>query len=226
MAAVLPEERVDLLYHSYDGGGAEIDGPSILVRKSLGSSVSVGLNHYVDNVTSASIDVLVSASAYTEKREENSVAVDYLRDKTTVSLGLTRSRESDFDADTMSLGVSQDLFGDLTTLSISFAIGDNVVGQNGNDEFEEETTVRSYRVGLSQVFTRNTIVAFTYEAITDDGYLNNPYRSLHRLKHARRFQFSTRSLSRHTRQQCFRGACQLLSGATFRGARRYAAVRG
>ena len=178
MAAVLPEERVDLLYHSYDGGGAEIDGPSILVRKSLGSSVSVGLNHYVDNVTSASIDVLVSASAYTEKREENSVAVDYLRDKTTVSLGLTRSRESDFDADTMSLGVSQDLFGDLTTLSISFAIGDNVVGQNGNDEFEEETTVRSYRVGLSQVFTRNTIVAFTYEAITDDGYLNNPYRSV------------------------------------------------
>ncbi len=178
MAAVLPEERVDLLYHSYDGGGAEIDGPSILVRKSLGSSVSVGLNHYVDNVTSASIDVLVSASAYTEKREESSFAVDYLRDKTTVSLGYTRSRESDFDADTMSIGISQDLFGDLTTLSISFAIGDNVVGQNGNDDFEEETTVRSYRVGLSQVFTRNTIVAFTYEAITDDGYLNNPYRSV------------------------------------------------
>ncbi|MDH3856544.1 MAG: hypothetical protein OEV07_01000, partial [Gammaproteobacteria bacterium] len=30
-AAVLPEERVDLLYHRYDGGGAEIDGPSFLV---------------------------------------------------------------------------------------------------------------------------------------------------------------------------------------------------
>jgi hypothetical protein len=70
-AAVLPEERVDLLYHRYDGGGAEIDGPSILVRKNLGDSVSVGLNHYVDNVTSASIDVLVSASEYTEERTEN-----------------------------------------------------------------------------------------------------------------------------------------------------------
>ena len=67
----MPEERADLLYHSYDGGGVEIDGPSVLVRKNLGNSVSLGLNHYVDNVTSASIDVVVSASEYTEKREEN-----------------------------------------------------------------------------------------------------------------------------------------------------------
>ena len=92
IAAVLPEERADLLYHKYDGGGAEIDGPSLLVRKNLGDKVSVGLNHYVDNVTSASIDVLVSASEYTEKREENSLFVDYLRQKTSMSLGYTQSQ--------------------------------------------------------------------------------------------------------------------------------------
>lgn len=177
-AAVLPEERADLLYHSYDGGGAEIDGPSLLLRKNMGSSVSVGLNHYVDNVTSASIDVLVSASEYTEKREENSINVDYLRQKSTMSLGYTKSVESDFEATTMSLGVSQDMFGDLTTVSIGFAIGDNVVGQNGNDAFAEDVTVRSYRVGLSQIVTRNLVMAFTLETITDEGYLNNPYRSV------------------------------------------------
>jgi len=32
-AGVLPEDRADLLYHSYDGGGVTIDGPSLLVRK-------------------------------------------------------------------------------------------------------------------------------------------------------------------------------------------------
>ncbi|HEY5740324.1 MAG TPA: hypothetical protein VIW27_11395, partial [Gammaproteobacteria bacterium] len=100
-AAVLPEERADLLYHRYDGGGAEIDGPSLLVRKNVGDAVSVGFNHYVDNVTSASIDVLVSASEYTERREENSLNLDYLRQKTTMSLGYTRSLESDFDATTL-----------------------------------------------------------------------------------------------------------------------------
>ncbi len=177
-AAVLPEERVDLLHHKYDGGGVEIDGPSVLVRKNIGSSVSLGLNHYVDNVTSASIDVVVTASPYTEKRTENSIFVDYLRQKSTMSIGFTRSTESDFDADTLSLGLSQDMFGDLTTVSISFALGDNVIFQNGNDDFEEEATVRSYRLGVSQIVTRNLAMAFTFETITDEGYLNNPYRSV------------------------------------------------
>lgn len=47
-AAVLPDERIDLLYHGYDGGGAEINGPSILVRKNIGASASVAANYYVD----------------------------------------------------------------------------------------------------------------------------------------------------------------------------------
>ncbi len=183
-AAVLPEERADLLYHSYDGGGATIDGPSILLRKNIGDSVSVGLNHYVDNVTSASIDVLVSASEYTEKREENSIAFDYLRQKTTMSLGFTRSEESDYQAETLSLGISQDMFGDLTTVAMSFAYGDNTVGQNNDESFEEFAEVRSYRLSVSQIMTKSMVVAMTFETITDEGYLNNPYRSVRYLDDA------------------------------------------
>ncbi len=177
-AAVLPEERADLLYHKYDGGGVEVDGPSVLVRKNVGDSFSVGLNHYVDNVTSASIDVEVSASEYTEERTESNVSLDYLRQKTTVSFGYTVSDESDYEAKTLSLGVSQDLFGDLTTVSMSFAYGDNTVGRNGDDDFEEEAKVRSYRFGISQILTKSLVMAFTLETITDEGYLNNPYRSV------------------------------------------------
>ncbi len=177
-AAVLPEERGDVLYHSYDGGGATIDGPSILVRKNFGESVSIGLNHYVDNVTSASIDVVVNASEYTEKREENTLSVDYLRQKTTMSFGYTRSIESDYDATTLSVGISQDMFGDLTTVSLGFALGDNIVGQNGNDAFEEDTRVRSYRVSVSQILSKSLVMALAFETITDEGYLNNPYRSV------------------------------------------------
>ena len=177
-AAVLPDERADLLYHKYDGGGVEVDGPSVLVRKNVGDSFSVGVNHYVDNVTSASIDVQVSASEYTEERTESNVSLDYLRQKTTVSFGYTVSDESDYEAETLSLGVSQDLFGDLTTVSMSFAYGDNTVGRNGDDDFEEEAKVRSYRFGISQILTKSLVMAFTLETITDEGYLNNPYRSV------------------------------------------------
>jgi len=177
-AAVLPEERGDILYHSYDGGGVTVDGPSVLVRKNFGDSVSLGYNHYVDNVSSASIDVITQASPYTEQRKENSILFDYLRDKTTMSFGYTSSVESDFDATTGFINISQDMFGDLTTVSMGFAVGDNIIRQNGNDSFEEESKIRNYRLSLSQIFSKSLIVAFAMETITDEGFLNNPYRSV------------------------------------------------
>ena len=53
VAGVLPEERSDVLYHLYEGGGVRIDGPSVLVRKQVGSSVSFVANYYVDMISSA-----------------------------------------------------------------------------------------------------------------------------------------------------------------------------
>ncbi len=177
-AAVLPEDRADLLYHSYDGGGAEISGPSVLVRKKFSESFSASYNNYVDNVTSASIDVITRASPYTETREENSLSFDYLHEKTIMSVGFTNSQENDFDASTFSMNISQDMFGDLTTVSMGYAEGDNTVGRNGDDSFSEDVDVRNYRLSLSQVMTKDLLMAFTIEAITDEGYLNNPYRSV------------------------------------------------
>ena len=177
-AAVLPEDRADALYHSFDGGGVEISGPSILVRKKFGDRISASVNHYVDNVSSASIDVLTSASPYTEHREENSLGLDFLNNKSTIGLSFTKSEESDFDASTLSLSLSQDMFGDLTTVSMGFSRGDNTVGRNGDSNFSEQADTRSYRISISQIFTKNLIIAFSLEGITDEGFLNNPYRSV------------------------------------------------
>ena len=188
-AAVLPEDRADALFHSYDGGGVEITGPSILVRKGFGDSVSATVNHYVDNVSSASIDVLTTASPYSEQRKENSIAVDYLHDKTTMSMALTKSVESDFDASTISINFSQDMFGDLTTVDMGFALGDNIIGQNGNSGFNEQATTRNYRLSVSQVVSKNMIMAFSFETISDEGFLNNPYRSVRFLTTPTQFSF-------------------------------------
>jgi len=188
-AAVLPEDRADALFHSYDGGGVEITGPSILVRKNFGDSVSATVNHYVDNVSSASIDVLTTASPYSESRDENSVAVDYLHDKTIMSVAMTESVESDFDASTFSINISQDMFGDLTTVNMGFALGDNIVGQNGDSSFNEQATTRNYRLSVSQVITKNMIMAFAFETISDEGFLNNPYRSVRYLTSPTQYSF-------------------------------------
>jgi hypothetical protein len=178
VAGVLPDDRSDILYHQYEGGGVEIDGPSILVRKSIGKNVSVSANYYVDMITSASIDVITTASPYTEERTQFSLSADYLRGDTLMSVGLTTSEESDFDANTVSLSIAQSMFGDLTTLTLSYAYGDDTVRRSDDPDFFRDNTRQHYGVGVTQIVTRNLITALNFEVITDEGFLNNPYRSV------------------------------------------------
>lgn len=177
-AGVLPDDRADLLYHRYEGGGVEIDGPSILIRKKVGASLSFVGNYYVDMVSSASIDVVTTASPYSEERKQWSLGMDYLRGNTTISTNYTSSVESDFDATTYSIAISQDMFGDMTTLTLSYALGDDVVGKVGEPTFERDNTRQHYGIGLTQILTRNLIATLNVETITDEGFLNNPYRSV------------------------------------------------
>ena len=186
-AAVLPDDRADLLYHRYDGGGVTVDGPSVLVRKKFFDKVSVSANYYVDMVSSASIDVLSTASPYTDERTQKSLSANYIRGKTMYSAGYIDSTESDYVAKTAFFSISQDMFGDLTNVSLSFKRGQNDVFKNIKDAagvksrdptFADEMATRSYSVGVSQVLTRTLLSTFAYELITDEGYLQNPYRQV------------------------------------------------
>lgn len=176
-AGVLPEERFDALYHSYDGGGIEINGPSILLRKQAGKHASVSGNYYVDAITSASIDAVTQGSPYQERRTEKTLGVDYLHDKTTLSTALTASDENDYTARSAHIGLAQDVFGDLTTINMGYSRGWDEVGKRDDASFAKAVDRRQFRLGVSQIVTRNLLLNLGYEAITDEGYLNNPYRS-------------------------------------------------
>lgn len=177
LAATLSEERADIMYHSYDGGGIEITGPSVLVRKNFKERVSVYGNYYVDQISSASIDVVTSgASRYAEKRTEVSIGTEYLHDKTKLSLSGTTSEENDYEAETLTFGISQDFFGDMTTLSLSYSHGDDIVRNVTDPDFEKYAQHRKYRFGITQVITPKWIMGLSAETVNDQGFLNNPYR--------------------------------------------------
>jgi len=189
MAAILPEDRADALFHSYDGGGAEIHGPSIMARKQVGQHFSFWANYYMDFISSATIDVKTFASPYTEQRAQYTVAGDYLYQNSTLSFSYTNSEESDYSADTYSFDMSQNMFGDLTTVSLGYSRGINSVRRNsysgtGADKQiisspEVGTTDRwQYRLNWSQILTKDFIVNLGYESVSDEGFLNNPYRSV------------------------------------------------
>ena len=191
MAAILPEERADFLYHRYEGDQVTVDGPSLLARKNFGKHTSVYANYYSDAVSSASIDVRTSGSKYVEERDEYSIGAEYLIDNSTISLGYTNSEENDYTSNTYHFGISHNMFSDLTTVSLGFSYSDDEVrrnlrdasgeiigtdpgfGTNGKESMER----RNYRLGLTQIVTKNLITNFAFEAVTDEGYMQNPYRS-------------------------------------------------
>jgi hypothetical protein len=176
-AGVLPEDRADAMYHYYDGGGVQIDGPSLLVRKRVGNNVSVVGNYYVDTISSASIDVVTQASKYSEERTETTIGADYLHGDTTMGIALTKSDENDYEAETLNLGLSQEVFGGLTTISMGYGRGSDTVSERGSDWSAPADHWR-YRLGVSQVVTRNLLMGLDYEAVADEGFLNNPYRQV------------------------------------------------
>jgi hypothetical protein len=187
LGGVLPEDRADVMWHNYNGGDITVEGPSVLVRKKVGDSLSFSAGYYEDMISSASIDVKLSASPYHETRKQENFGVDFLHGKTTYSMGYIHSKEPDYIANTTYYSISQDMFGDLTTVTLGYRRAWDQVyrdiklptGELVNDPtFHERADHRGYSLGISQILTRNLIALFNYELLTDQGYLANPYRKI------------------------------------------------
>jgi hypothetical protein len=181
---VLPDDRADLFYSSYRGGGMDITGESVLVRKKFSEQFAVEANYFIDKVSGASVDVLSNASVIKDERKQKSLSVDYIHDKTQYNLSYSNSTERDYISNTTHFSLSQDMFGDLTTVTLGFTDSRNKVGENnGTSNLPKiawlgHAESRSYEGGLSQVITKNLIAGATLEVITDQGLLSNPYRSI------------------------------------------------
>ncbi|MBI3562780.1 MAG: DUF3570 domain-containing protein [Gammaproteobacteria bacterium] len=178
IGTVLPEDRADLMYHEYSGDAVTVTGPSLLVRKQTSTNTSAYFNHYVDHVSSASIDVRyrLGASRYTEQRTEQTGGLDYVHGKTLMGLGITKTSEKDYKGKTYQVNLSQDFFGDLSTLTMGYSKAADTVTSTEDSSRGGDIRRQNYRIGLSQIVSKNMIVGLGWETITDEGYLQSPYR--------------------------------------------------
>ncbi len=185
---VLPDDRADVLYHRYEGGGVTIHGPSVLVRKKIRREVrrfgatTTSTWSRAPRSTWSSLPAPIKKSA--RRRAWRSTI---LRGKSTYSAGIINSKESDYTADTSFFSISQDMFGDLTTVTLTYKRGWNDIFRNVKQPeggsirdpgFAQVSDTRGYALGLTQILTRNLILAMNYEVLTDEGFLNSPYRSV------------------------------------------------
>ena len=183
-AGVLPDDRADLFYSKYSGGGMDITGESVLVRKKITEDFALEASYFVDKVSGASIDVLSQASQIKDERKQKTITAEYVHDKTTYSVSYIDSVERDYKSNTTHVSLSQDMFGDLTTLTLGWGRSRDGVGENNGTAFVPviawlgHAETQTYDLGLSQILTKNLIAGAALEVDTDNGYLANPYRSI------------------------------------------------
>ncbi len=162
----------------------DITGESVLVRKKFTENFAVEGSYFIDKVGGASIDVLSQASQIKDERKQKTITVEYLHDKTTYTRFIRQQRQARLQVEHQQLPAKQDMFGDLTTLSLAFANTTDVVGENNGTAFVPNVSwlghaqSRSYDVDLSQILTKNFIAGVNLNVITDQGFLANPYRSV------------------------------------------------
>lgn len=175
-AVDLPENRADAMMHVYDGGGLRASGPALLVRKKVMDTVSLSGSYYVDTVSSASIDVVTSASPYKEKRNEYTLGADYTVRDTLLSISASSSKEPDYTAEALNLDVSQEVFGGMSTIAFGFTHGNDHVGKKDTPGFADNAKHWRYRLGLTQILSPRWLATANIEVVSDAGFLGNPYR--------------------------------------------------
>lgn len=175
-AVDLPPDTAEALFHSYNGGGVKANGPALLVRKNIADKVSLSGLYYVDSVSNASIDVVTTASPFRERRTEYGFSADYVYRDSKITLGTSSSSEPDYKAGSVSLDVSQEMFGNMTTVNLGFTRGSDTVGKHNAPEFSDYAKHWQYRLGITQILTPRWLASANFEALADDGYLGSPYR--------------------------------------------------
>ncbi len=174
-AVDLPADKAEAMVTVYHGGGVTATGPALLVRKSVGDKVSLSGSYTVDMVSNASIDVVTTASPFRESRTAYSLGMDYVVRDTTLKLSRSSSREPDYTADALSFDIAQEVFGNMSTVSMGFTRGWDKVGRK-YEGFFDQARHWQYRLGLTQVLSPTWLASLNFEAVSDDGYLGSPYR--------------------------------------------------
>jgi Protein of unknown function (DUF3570) len=176
-AVALPENRAEGMLHLYRGDGVTASGPALLVRRSMADRVSLSASYYVDSVSNASIDVVTTASPFRERRNAYSLGADYAVRDTLISLSTGHSKEPDYIARNVALDLTQEVFGGMTSITLGYTRAADRVSRTDDPTFADVAKHWQYRLGVTQVLSPRWLVGANVEAISDSGYLGNPYRS-------------------------------------------------
>lgn len=171
------EEFAPSLYVRSDSDHTTVISPRLRGRAAVADTTNLDLVYSVDIWTSASVDVVASASeAVTEQRDEIDVSVDHTISDLILSAGYRYSHEPDFISNGGHIGARLDVADKSTTLAAALSLSIDDVGRAGFPAFSRAAQTLGVQTSLTQVVDRETLVQILYDLGRTEGYQASPYR--------------------------------------------------
>ena len=172
------DELASAVYVRTDSDDTVVVAPRLHAQLPLEESTNLNFTYAVDVWTSASIDIMTSASKVpvTEQRDEIDVAVDHAFDDLTLSGSYRYSTEPDYLSNGGSLGLSYDFAENNASFGAGLSASSDSVGKAGDPTFDEAVGTVGGRLSFSQILSSNTVAQLIYELSHAQGYLASPYR--------------------------------------------------
>jgi hypothetical protein len=171
------QEFAPSLYVRADTDHTTVVSPRLRGRAEVADATNLDLVYAVDIWTSASVDVVASASEpVTEQRDEIDVTADHTFTDFVLSAGYRYSHEPDYISHGGHIGGSLDLADKSTTLGLGLAFSVDDVGRAGYPDFSYPAQTFGVQTSLTQVIDRDTLVQALYDLGQVSGYQVSPYR--------------------------------------------------
>lgn len=166
------------LYVRTDTDHTRVISPRLELRTGVvDEETHVDLTYAVDVWTSASVDIVASASApVTEQRDELNLGLDRVLGDLTLAAGYRYSTEPDYVSHGGSATASWDLADRATTLALSLSGSKDRVGRSGDENFSEQVSTLGTGLSLTQVIDTDTLIQLVYDVAFVSGYQASAYR--------------------------------------------------
>lgn len=165
------------VYVRQDTDHTRVISPRLSLRAPVVDDTYVDLAYSVDVWTSASVDIVASASQpVTEQRDELNVGVDHAFEDFTLRGAYRFSTEPDYQSHGGSLSVSWDFANKAATLAFFAGGSKDHVGRAGDDNFSEGVDSVTTGLSFTQVIDTDTLIQLQYDLAAVRGYQASAYR--------------------------------------------------
>jgi Protein of unknown function (DUF3570) len=166
------------VYVREDTDHTTVISPRLRLRAPIvNDETHVDLAYSVDVWTSASVDIVASASQpVTEQRDELNAGVDHVFGDLTLGAAYRFSTEPDYKAHGGSIRAALDLANRAFTLAWTGGGSADRVGRAGDASFDKAVTTLTTGLSLTQVVDTETLVQLLYDFALVRGYQASAYR--------------------------------------------------